>query len=193
MIGRLRGALVGLRPTGVLIDVGGVGYEVAMTPEAIASLPTVGEEVVIHTHLQVREDDMSLYGFAGVADRDLFRILISVSGVGPRVGMALLATLRADDLRRAIATEDVAALSRAPGVGKRSAQKMILELRPKLADTEAALLSEDSAPAQVRQALEQLGYTPEEVSEALAEVDGDSPAAEQLKAALRTLGQARRA
>lgn len=181
-----------MRPTGVLIDVAGVGYEIAMTPEAMASLPSVGEEIVIHTHLQVREDDMSLYGFSTAADRDLFRVVISASGVGPRVGMALLATLDADQLRRAIATEDVSALSRAPGVGKRSAQKIILELRPKLADAEAELVN-GTGPSQVRQALENLGYSPEEISEAVADLDEDVSVSEQLKTALRVLGQARRA
>ena len=192
MIARLRGSLVAMRPTGVLIEVAGVGYEIAMTPETMASLPSVGEEIVVHTHLQVREDDMSLYGFSTSADRDLFRVVISASGVGPRVGMALLATLSADQLRRAIATEDVAALSRAPGVGKRSAQKIILELRPKLADAEADLVK-GTGPSQVSQALENLGYTPEEISEAVADLDEDASLSEQLKTALRVLGQARRA
>jgi len=192
LIGRLRGSLVAMRPTGVLIDVAGVGYEIAMTPETMASLPSVGEEIVVHTHLQVREDDMSLYGFSTAADRDLFRVVISASGVGPRVGMALLATLDADQLRRAIATEDVATLSRAPGVGKRSAQKIILELRPKLADTEAELVN-GAGPSQVRQALENLGYSPEEISEAVADLEEDASVSEQLKTALRVLGQARRA
>jgi Holliday junction DNA helicase RuvA len=181
-----------MRPTGVLIDVAGVGYEIAMTPETMASLPSVGEEIVVHTHLQVREDDMSLYGFSTAADRDLFRVVISASGVGPRVGMALLATLDADQLRRAIATEDVATLSRAPGVGKRSAQKIILELRPKLADAEAELVN-GAGPSQVRQALENLGYSPEEISEAVADLEEDASVSEQLKTALRVLGQARRA
>lgn len=192
MIGRLRGSLVAMRPTGVLVDVAGVGYEIAMTPETMASLPSVGEEIVVHTHLQVREDDMSLYGFSTSADRDLFRVVISASGVGPRVGMALLATLDADQLRRAIATEDVTALSRAPGVGKRSAQKIILELRPKLADAEADLVK-GAGPSQVRQALENLGYSPEEISEAVADLEEDASVSEQLKTALRVLGQARRA
>lgn len=192
MIGRLRGSLVAMRPTGVLVDVAGVGYEIAMTPATMASLPPIGEEIVVHTHLQVREDDMSLYGFANAADRDLFRVVISASGVGPRVGLALLATLGSEDLRRAVATEDVAALSRAPGVGKRSAQKIILELRPKLADAEADLV-QGTGPSQVRQALANLGYAPEEITEAVANLDEGSPVAEQLKSALRVLGQARRA
>lgn len=192
MIGRLRGSLVALQATGIVVDVAGVGYEVAMTPEAIADLPPVGDEIVVHTHLQVREDDMSLYGFASAADRDLFRVVISASGIGPRVGMALMATLRPDQLRRAIATEDVSALSAAPGIGKRTAQKVILELRPKLADTEADVVGR-TGPGQVRQALENLGYTPDEIGEVVADLDEDLPVAEQLKAALRALGQARRA
>lgn len=192
MIGRLRGTLASLGPSGLVIDVAGVGYEVTMNPAALAGLPPVGEEVVVHTHLQVRDDDMSLFGFPNAADRDLFRILISASGVGPRVAMALLATLRPDQLRRAIATEDVGALATAPGVGKRSAQKIILELRPKLADAEAEVVA-GTGPGQVRQALEQLGYRPDEINEAVADLDDALPVAEQIKTALKILGQARRA
>lgn len=192
MIGRLRGILVAMLGDAVIVEVGGVGYQVTMTPGGLASLPTVGEEVVIHTHLQVREDDLSLYGFPTLADRDLFRVVISASGVGPKVGMALLATLRSDQLRRAIATEDVDALSTAPGVGKRSAQKIILELRPKLADAEADLIS-GAAAGKVRQALENLGYMAEEISDVIPDVDPDAPLADQIRTALKALGQARRA
>lgn len=192
MIGRLRGLLAAITRDGVVIEVGGVGYEVTVTPEAVADLPPVGDEVVIHTHLVVREDDLSLFGFPATSDRDLFRILISASGVGPRVAMALMATLRPDALRRAIATEDVDTLSTAPGVGKRSAQKIILELRPKLADAEADLLS-GGGPAQVRQALEQLGYRPDEIGEVMGDIDDSLPVADQIKAALKSLGQIRRA
>ena len=192
MISRLRGTLVAIHADGIELDVAGVGYEIAMTPQAIGGLPPVGDEVVIHTHLQVREDAMNLFGFAHGADRDLFRILISASGVGPKVGLALLATLKPDALRRAVATEDVAALCAAPGVGKRSAQKIILELRPKLADAEADLVTSSSL-GQVRQALENLGYTTEEINEGVADIDLDASASDQLKAALRALGQARRA
>lgn len=192
MIGRLRGLLAAITRDGVVVEVGGVGYEITVTPEAVADLPPVGDEVVIHTHLVVREDDLSLFGFPASSDRDLFRILISASGVGPRVAMALMATLRPDALRRAIATEDVDTLSTAPGVGKRSAQKIILELRPKLADAEADLLS-DGGPPQVRQALEQLGYRPDEIGEVMGDVDDSLPVADQIKSALKSLGQIRRA
>ncbi|MFP3913544.1 MAG: Holliday junction branch migration protein RuvA [Actinomycetota bacterium] len=190
MIGRIRGTLSAVRPEGVLIDVGGIGYEISMTPEGVGALPPVGEEVVVHTHLQVREDDMSLYGFTSASDRDLFRVLISASGVGPRVGMALLATLRADQLRRAIVDQDIAALSTAPGVGKRSAQKLIVELGPKLADAETELATATGS-AQVRQALEQLGYGNEEINAVVADLDTDQPVESQIKDALKALGRAR--
>lgn len=192
MIGRLRGVLAAKTRDGVVIDVGGVGYEVVTTPATAGDLPALGEEVVVHTHLAVREDDMSMYGFATGGERDLFRILISASGVGPRVAMALMATLRADTLRRAIATEDIDTLATAPGVGKRSAQKLVLELRPKLADAEAETVG-GSESAQVRQALEQLGYRPDEVTEVVGDLDSALPVAEQIKAALKSLGQMRRA
>ncbi len=191
MIARLRGTLVSVAPV-VVVDVGGVGYQVTLTPQAVSELPPVGEEVMIHTHLHVREDEMSLYGFLSAAERDLFRVLISTSGVGPKVGMALLSTLRPDQLRRAILSEDAGALATAPGVGKRSAQRIILELRPKLADAEADVV-QGSGSAQVRMALEQLGYRPEEINEVLAEVDEDGSVQDQVKAALKLLGQARRA
>ncbi|CAN5851946.1 Holliday junction branch migration protein RuvA [soil metagenome] len=191
MIGRLRGTLAGVGAV-VVIDVGGVGYEMTMTPHAVAELPTVGEEVVVHTHLQVREDDMSLYAFTAPSDRDLFRILVSASGVGPKLAMARMATLRPDRLRRAIVTEDVGALTAAPGVGKRSAQKLILELRPKFADGEADVVNGGDT-VQVRQALDSLGYTPEEINEVLVDLPDDLPVTEQVKAALKALGQARRA
>lgn len=192
MISRLRGLLVAITGDGVVLEVGGVGYEIAMTPQSVTGLAGIGEEVVVHTHLQVREDSMSLYGFATASDRDLFRILISASGVGPKVGLALLATLRPDQLRRAVATEDVTSLCAAPGVGKRSAQKIILELRPKLAEAEADLAG-SSNQGQVRQALENLGYSHEEITGVIGDLDPDTTPSEQLKAALRALGQARRA
>jgi Holliday junction DNA helicase RuvA len=191
VIARLRGTLAAVAPA-VVIDVGGVGYRVSMTPQALSELPPIGEEVVVHTHLHVREDEMSLYGFLSAAERDLFRILISTSGVGPKVGMALLSTLRPDQLRRAILSEDAGALAAAPGVGKRSAQRLILELRPKLADAEADV-TDPGGSAQVRMALEQLGYRPDEINEVMAELDEDGSVQDQVKAALKLLGQARRA
>ncbi|MGB7859373.1 MAG: Holliday junction branch migration protein RuvA, partial [Acidimicrobiia bacterium] len=136
MIGRLRGMLVSQREATVTIDVNGVGYEATMTPREVAALPGIGEEVVIHTHTHVREDELRLYGFGTESDRELFRVLIGASGVGPKVGMAMLGAIPAEEIVRAIVTEDPDALTLAPGVGKRGAQKIVLELGPKLAGHE---------------------------------------------------------
>jgi Holliday junction DNA helicase RuvA len=193
MIGRLRGLLVARRSEAVIIDVHGAGYEVVMTPRDVSALPGVGEEVVVHTHLYVREDLMVLYGFAAEPARDLFRVLIGTSGVGPKVAMAMLASYRPDELHMAIATEDVDALSAVPGIGKRSAQKLILELRPKLADLDAetAVAGGGGAPAaaQLREALEGLGYSSTEIRDVLGAVPADAPVQEQLRHALQALGR----
>ena len=136
MIGRLRGMYVSSQDTVVTIDVNGVGYEVQVTPRDLGSLPGVGEEIVVHTHTHVRDVEMSLYGFASEPDRDLFRILLTASGVGPKVAMAILGSIAAEEVIRAIVSEDPDTLTLAPGVGKRGAQKIVLELAPKLAGRE---------------------------------------------------------
>lgn len=188
MIGRLRGTLVVVGATGVVIDVGGVGYEVALTAAALGDLPSIGEEAVIHTHLHVREDQMSLFGFTSLDQRDLFRLLIGVSGVGPKVAMAILGTMTTDDLRRAVATDDVAALTAVPGIGKRSAQKLLLELRPRLELSEAVVGS-SGAMAETRAALEGLGYQPDEIRVAMRELSADLPVEELLRRSLQQLGR----
>jgi Holliday junction DNA helicase RuvA len=190
VIGRLRGTLVAIRGTGAVIDVHGVGYEVAMTPRSLGSLPGVGEEVVVHTHLHGREDGMSLFGFASESDRDLFRTLLTASGVGPKLALAVLGSMTGAELRRAVAMEDVDALTVVPGVGKRSAQKLVLELRPKLAEAEAEVVG-GSPAGTVRQALEGLGYTPGEIREVVPQIDPALPVADQIKAALRMLARGR--
>ena len=187
MIGRLRGTLVGRSATGVVLDVARVGYEIQMTPRDLAALPSVGEEVVLHTHLHVREDVMVLYGFDGESSRDLFRILLGTSGVGPSLALAMLAALRPSELRQAVATEDIGALTTVSGVGKRTAQKLILDLRPKLGEFVEASSSTDLG--QVREALESLGYAAVEIREVLADVPTDVPLEDQVRSALQSLGQ----
>lgn len=189
MIGRLRGTLVSLRATGVVLDVGGVGYEVFVTPRTVADLPSVGEEVVLHTHLVVREDAMLLHGFGGEAERDLFRVLLSASGIGPKVAMATLGALQPEQLRRAIAAEDVDTLTTVPGIGKRGAQKMVLELKPKITAADADTVVGTSTVAQVRDALEGLGYQAAEIREVMNGIEDEAPVAEQLRQALRSLGR----
>lgn len=191
MIGRISGELVGVRADRCVIDVNGVGYEVSMTPKAVAALPGMGERVVIHTHLHVREDDMSLYGFVSDTDRDLFRVLLGVSGVGPRVALAMLGVFSADALRKVIASEDVKALTQVPGIGMRGAQKIVLDLKPRLADLEADVIEGAETASQFRQALTALGYTAAEIREVGGSVDADAPVTEQIRQALRVLASGR--
>lgn len=189
MIGWLAGRVAAVRGERLLLDVSGVGYEISMTPKTIAGLPALGEPIAVHTHLYVREDEMRLYGFATEADRDLFRVLLTASGVGPRVGLAILGVFSADALRRVVASEDADALCQVPGVGKRSAQKIILDLKPKLTDLEAEVLEAATASAQLRQALDGLGYSPAEIRRVLPGVDSTFPVAEQIRQALQELGR----
>jgi Holliday junction DNA helicase RuvA len=188
VIGRLRGTLVRVGGDSVVIDVGGVGYEVAVPVTTLVDLPGIGEDAVLHTHLHVREDQLGLFGFAAPGDRDLFRILLGVSGVGPKVALAILSTMEADELRGVVASEDVAALTAVPGIGKRSAQKLLLELRPKLELPDGEI--EPSGPrSEVRAALEGLGYQPDEIGETLRELPVDLPVEDLLKRSLQSLGK----
>ena len=188
MIGRLRGILVARTATGVVIEVGGVGYEVSVTSRDLASLPMLGEEVVLHTHLVVREDLLALYGFEGEQNRDLFRVLLGSSGVGPALAMSILATLRPDDVRMAVATEDVPALVTVPGIGKRKAERLILELRPKLGALAARSAASGNLP-RAREALESLGYAPVEIREALEQVSDDGSVEDLVRSALQVLAR----
>ncbi|MEN8233895.1 MAG: Holliday junction branch migration protein RuvA [Actinomycetota bacterium] len=188
MIGRLNGELVGVSGDTVVIDVAGVGYEVAVTGRTLTEIGSVGSPVVIFTHLHVREDQLALFGFMTSDDRDLFRLLLGVSGVGPKVALAILSTMTADDLRRVVATDDTAALTAVPGIGKRSAQKLMLELRPKLEVPEGDL-QPSGALGEVRMALDGLGYQADEIGAALRDLQADLPIEELLKRALQKLGQ----
>lgn len=190
MIGRLAGELAEKTPENVLIDVNGVGYQVAVTPATVASLPSVGRSAVLHTHLHVREEILALYGFASVDERDIFQVLIGISGVGPKLALAVLGTLSPDQLRNVVLTEDISALTSVPGIGQRSAQKLLLELRPKL-DVPDSPLQSGSALAEVREALEGLGYQSAEIREVLRDLDGDGSVEDSLRSALQELGKQR--
>lgn len=189
MIGRVRGTLVALDGDAVIVDVGGLGYDVAVTPRTLVDLPGLGEEVVLHTHLHVREDQLSLFGFDTQADKHLFGLLLGVSGVGPKVALAILATMTGEQLRRAVSADDVAALTDVPGIGKRSAQKLILELKSKLNVADDGM--EVSGPmSEVREALAGLGYAPDEIRGTLATLPSDLSVEEMLRLSLRELGKA---
>jgi Holliday junction DNA helicase RuvA len=189
MIGRLRGIIVESGQETVVIEVGGVGYLVTVSPRTLSDLPGLGEEVVLHTHLHVREDQLALYGFGSSSDKELFGMLLGVSGVGPKVAMAILATMTYEQLSIAVASDDIPALTAVPGIGKRSAQKLLLELRPKMDVLDTASVA--SGPmGEVREALEGLGYGPDEIRGTLADMPDGLPIEEMLKRSLQQLGRA---
>ena len=189
MIGRLRGTIVARRNEGVTLDVGGVGYEIAVTPQTLSSLPGLGEQMVLHTHLHVREDAMTLYGFMDEVGRDMFRLLLATSGIGPKVAMAILGSMRVEELHRAVTGEDIDALTVVPGIGKRSAQRILLDLKPKLVDADVVSLGGESGSGRIREALEGLGYAAAEIREIIPEIPTDAPLEQQLRTALKALGR----
>lgn len=190
MIGRLRGLLADKSLQSALIDVSGVAYEVLMSPRSLAELPAAGSEVVVHTHLHVREDSLTFYGFGGEDERDLFRILLGASGVGPKLALAILSTLTPVEVTTAVVSEDTDALTAVSGIGKRSAQKLILDLRSRLELPEAvATGGAGTALGEVRVALEGLGYGSSEIREAIKGLDGEEAVESLLRAALQRLGR----
>ena len=189
MIGRLRGTIVARRNESVTLDVGGVGYEIAVTPQTLSSLPGLGEQMVLHTHLHVREDAMTLYGFMDEVGRDMFRLLLATSGIGPKVAMAILGSMRVEELHRAVTGEDIDALTVVPGIGKRSAQRILLDLKPKLVDADVVSLGGESGSGRIREALEGLGYAAAEIREIIPEIPTDAPLEQQLRTALKALGR----
>ncbi len=175
MIARLRGRLAAVGTDGVVVDVGGVGYHVLVPAGAFSQ--RLGDEVVVHTHLAVREDALTLFGFADVAALRLFERLLAVNGVGPKLALSALATLGPTALRDAILTKDAASLVTVPGLGRKTAQRLILELGGDLhADVttgdDASPAATDDPRAEVRLALATLGYEPAEITRALQRADG---------------------
>ena len=180
MIARLRGKRVGLSAAGLVLDVNGVGYLVQATP---CVLRQDGEELTVETYLHVREDVLQLYGFGSGDERDLFVHLLSVNGVGPKVALAIVSGSTPSELRRAIALEDTARFEAIPGIGKKTAQRVVLELKEKLGTA-----VESAAPVAdlvARDALVELGWTVIDAERALAGVDPELPVEEQVRAALR--------
>ena len=185
MIARLRGKAVARSPDALVLEVNGVGYLVQPTRRAAQKARAKGE-VVIETYLHVREEALQLYGFADADERGLFEQLLSVSGVGPKVALAIVSGSTPDELRRAIALEDTARFEAIPGIGKKTAQRVVLELKEKLGDGVAVPEQGSARPQLVaREALMELGYSLVEADQALAEIDPDLPAEERVRLALR--------
>jgi holliday junction DNA helicase RuvA len=197
MIAFLTGRVVGKSPTHALIEVYGVGYQLAMSSSSLYALPPDGDTVTVHTYLYVREDELSLFGFESLAEKKAFELLITVSGVGPKVALAALSTLSPDDLAAAVAAEDVAMISSVPGIGAKTAQRIILDLKDKLGtglDRAAAPRSgaAATASAEATDALLGMGFSAAEAAAALKGYDGaaGNPQA-LLKYALQRLGSGR--
>ena len=206
MISYVKGPLMGIEEDVIVVEAGSLGLAVHVPVSLLPELPGLGQEVTVYTYFQVREDAMTLYGFLHPQDRDMFRQLLGVNGIGPKGALGILSVLRPDDLRLAIVSEDVKALAKAPGIGTKTAQRMILDLKDKIsmddvlgnmaggagmgaADTGASVAGLVEAAKEAVQALVALGYTNTEASRAVKQVEvTDGMTSEDvLKASLKHL------
>ena len=194
MIGRLKGILVSKQPPWLVIDVGGVGYELEAPMSTVFDLPETGREVALFTHYAVKEDTVALYGFLREAERSLFRTVQKVSGIGAKIALAVLSGTSTDEFARLVQAGDIAALTRIPGIGKKTAERIVVELRDRV-DAIAVLPGAGAsglrdAQSEAVVALQQLGYKPAEAARLAKEATADGDSAEAiirkaLKAALR--------
>jgi Holliday junction DNA helicase RuvA len=202
MIGRIRGTLVDKHPPDILVDVGGVGYEIQVPMTTLFRLPEMGAEVALVTHFVVREDAQQLYGFIDDRDRALFRQLIRVSGVGPKLALTILSGMDADSFARCVQRDDVSSLVALPGVGRKTAERLLVEMRDRLQDWlgqlegtagqatgVAGIAPVTDLVADAESALVALGYKPAEASKVVAAVNDDSvgDSEELIRRALRSM------
>ena len=189
MIGRLHGKLLEKNPPQILMDVSGVGYEVDVPMSTFCNLPEVGGELTLYTHFVVREDAELLYGFATLAERAVFRALIKISGVGPKIALALLSGITVDQLKDAVDRGETGLLTKVPGIGKKTAERLVLELKGKLAGTGAATAAvpTSGARADVAAALIALGYSEREAAAATKKLPEDCTVNDGLRLALKSL------
>ena len=206
MIGRIRGILIEKSPAQALVECAGLGYEVDIPYTTFFNLPETGEELVLHTHFVVREDAQSLYGFSSRLDRDLFRLLIKVNGVGPKLAAGILSGLDANQFIRCVEARDANALVKLPGVGKKTAERLLIEMTDRIGQLEGqftpaspnATVTSDSANASIaaghdpreeaEAALIALGYKPQEASKAISKVAEENMSSQELiRLALRAM------
>lgn len=189
MIGRLTGLLAGKSPPQLLIDVNGVGYEVDVPMSSFYNLPGLGERVTLLTHFIVREDAQILFGFLTHEERQTFRQLIKITGVGPRMALSLLSGLSVGELAQAVARQETGRLVKVPGIGKKTAERLLLELKGKLTDAISAPTAvADDAQADILQALIALGYSDREAAAALKSLPAGTSVSDGIKLALKSLG-----
>ncbi len=194
MIGRLQGTLIAKQPPELLLDVQGVGYEVNVPMSTVYQLPALDQAVVLHTHMVVREDAQLLYGFASLEERALFRALIKVNGVGAKLALTILSGIAADDFVRCVRDEDAATLVRLPGIGKKTAERLIIEMRDRFKDWHGGDLesagdgahsatlapSVENPAKEALSALIALGYKPQEASRLIQSLDTDGKSSEDI-------------
>lgn len=195
MIGRLRGILLEKQPPQLLIDVAGVGYEVSASMTTFYQMPTVGSEIILYIHHVVREDAQQLFGFSELRERALFRSLIKVNGIGPKLALTILSSITPDDFVRCVQDNDAGSLIRLPGVGKKTAERLIVEMRDRLADWQEEMIAvlpdtakkvraQNNGTQKTAQdaisALVALGYKPQEASRAVLQIDAENLSSEEL-------------
>jgi Holliday junction DNA helicase RuvA len=191
MISRLTGVLAEKAPPHVLVDVNGVGYEVQVPMSTFYNLPDLGSKVTLLTQFIVREDAQLLYGFLTAGERESFRELIKISGVGPRIALALLSGLNSDELAQAVAAQDASRLVKVPGVGKKTAERLLLELKGKLAPAlnKPGFAAVSDNQGDILQALIALGYSDKEAQAALKQLPADVSVSDGIKQALKALAR----
>jgi Holliday junction DNA helicase RuvA len=191
MIGRLSGILLEKNPPQLLVDCNGVGYEVSVPMSTFYNLPNLGEKITLLTHLAVREDAHLLFGFGTVGERNVFKELIKISGVGARTALSILSGMSVADLSQAITLQEAGRLTKVPGIGKKTAERLLLELKGKLGadlSTIGGLIRSD-ATADILNALVALGYSDKEASQALKQVPAGASVSEGIKLALKALSK----
>ncbi|MDR0934246.1 MAG: Holliday junction branch migration protein RuvA [Burkholderiaceae bacterium] len=192
MIGRIHGILLQKTPPTILVDCHGVGYEIDVPMGTFYNLPSIGEQVTLFTHLSVREDAHLLYGFGSLDEHALFRQLIRISGIGARTALSLLSGMSAAEIIQAVTLQDTARFSRIPGIGKKTAERLLLELKGKLGADLG--ISQSEAPggdnlADILNALLALGYSSKEANAALKQIPADSAVSDGIKLALKALSK----
>lgn len=191
MIGRLTGTLVEKHPPQIVVDVGGVGYEVDVSMTTFYNLPALGEKVSLYTHLAIREDAHLLFGFGSEGERRAFRELIKVSGIGAKTALSVLSGLSVEDLASAVAAQESGRLVKTPGIGKKTAERLLLELKGKLDFAAVTLPAAGTSDSRhdVRQALLALGYNDKEAEHVLKQVPADLPVSDAIRQALKLLSK----
>ncbi len=192
MIGRIHGTLITISAPKLLIDCHGVGYEVDVPMSTLYQLPAIGQVITLLTHFHVREDQQQLFGFATEAERNAFRSLIKISGVGARTALAVLSGMSVSELIQAIASQDPGALVRVPGIGKKTAERLLLELKGKLAPDLGISQNAPGKPdttSEVIQALVSLGYSDKEAHLAVRQIPADTSVSDGIKIALKALSK----